>query len=235
MEDKNGNPMGGVTACFAAPTSGATAALSAASAQSNSSGVASVTATANSTVGSYNVTASVGALTASFALTNNGGSPASVTATGGTPQAAMLSTVFPALLQATVKDAGGNPIGGVTVNFSAPTSGASATLCGGERRDQFLPESPVLPVQRTAQLVLYNVTAKVGSFTATPSRSPNTTFSPCDINQDGLINVVDTQAIINEALGHRLAANDLTLDGVVNVVDIQIVTNGALLLGCFAK
>ena len=58
--------------------------------------------------------------------------------------------------------------------------------------------------------------------------------SPCDINYDGVANVVDVQLIINEALGVTPAVNDLNGDGVVNVVDVQIVINAALGLGCVA-
>jgi hypothetical protein len=72
VNDLGGNPVAGVTVNFAVPGSGASATLSAASAVTNGSGVASVTATANATAGSYNVTASVvGVVTpATFSLTN---------------------------------------------------------------------------------------------------------------------------------------------------------------------
>jgi hypothetical protein len=57
-------------------------------------------------------------------------------------------------------------------------------------------------------------------------------LSPCDVNQDGNLNVADVQKAIDEALGALPAVNDLNLDGVVNVVDIQIVINASLSLGC---
>jgi uncharacterized protein YejL (UPF0352 family) len=53
------------------------------------------------------------------------GSAASIAATAGTPQSATINTAFATALQATVKDAGGNRVGGVTVTFTAPASGAS--------------------------------------------------------------------------------------------------------------
>jgi hypothetical protein len=62
-----------------------------------------------------------------------------------------------------------------------------------------------------------------------------TAISACDLNQDGMINVADTQAILNEALGVAAATSDLNGDGVVNVVDVQIVINAAIGLGCAAK
>jgi len=62
-----------------------------------------------------------------------------------------------------------------------------------------------------------------------------TQYSPCDLNHDTLVNVVDVQRIINEALGVTTATDDLNGDGVVNVVDVQIVINAALGLGCTAR
>lgn len=47
--------------------------------------------------------------------------------------------------------------------------------------------------------------------------------------------MLDAQQMINEALGVIAAGNDLNQDGVVNVVDLQIVINAALGFGCAAK
>ena len=59
-------------------------------------GLASITATANTIAGSYNVTAAVSGVAggASFALTNGPGQPASIVAVAGTPQAAAVGTPF---------------------------------------------------------------------------------------------------------------------------------------------
>jgi uncharacterized repeat protein (TIGR01451 family) len=59
--------------------------------------------------------------------------------------------------------------------------------------------------------------------------------SPCDIKQNGNLNVADVQLIVNEALGVTQAVDDLSGDGAVSVVDIQIEINAALKLGCTAK
>ena len=131
VNDLGGNPVAGVTVNFAVPGSGASATLSAASAVTNGSGVASVTATANATAGSYNVTASVvGVLTpATFSLTNTAGSATTMTANAGTtPQSATVSTAFANALAVTVRDAGSNPVSGVNVTFTAPGSGASGVF-----------------------------------------------------------------------------------------------------------
>jgi hypothetical protein len=60
----------------------------------------------------------------------------------------------------------------------------------------------------------------------------STSFSPCDVNQDGHYTVLDVQAIVNQALGTAQAVSDLNTDHAVNVVDVQIVINAALNLGC---
>jgi parallel beta-helix repeat protein len=71
-EDFAGVPLPGVTINFTAPTSGASATLSAGSAVTDASGLASVTATANASAGIYAVTASATGVrtSASFSLSN---------------------------------------------------------------------------------------------------------------------------------------------------------------------
>jgi hypothetical protein len=56
-------------------------------------------------------------------------------------------------------------------------------------------------------------------------------FSLCDINHDHAVNVLDVQAMDNQAGGTLSPANDLNLDGVVNVVDVQSEVN-VILYGC---
>jgi titin len=51
--------------------------------------------------------------------------PASIVNTAGGGQSAQVNAAFAVALQATVKDAGGNPVSGATVTFTAPGSGAS--------------------------------------------------------------------------------------------------------------
>jgi hypothetical protein len=56
------------------------------------------------------------------------GSPASISATGGTPQSTPVNGIFPNALAATVTDSSGNAVPGVNVTFAAPVSGASGTF-----------------------------------------------------------------------------------------------------------
>ena len=57
-------------------------------------------------------------------------------------------------------------------------------------------------------------------------------FSLCDINKDGAIDVVDIQALIAEALGGKVPLDDLNNDNVVNVVDVEINARTVLGSGC---
>ncbi len=62
---------------------------------------------------------------------NFGPPPASITATGGTPQTAMINTAFASPLVATVTNGSNTAVAGVTVTFTAPSSGPSGTFAGG--------------------------------------------------------------------------------------------------------
>jgi hypothetical protein len=82
----------------------------------------------------------------------------------------------------------------------------------------------------TAQdlLGIVNFTVQVGgAATSAPGA--------CDINGDGVANVADVQAILNQALGTSpYVAGDLNGDGAINVVDVEFVIDAALNYGCAA-
>jgi uncharacterized protein (TIGR03437 family) len=58
------------------------------------------------------------------------GAAANVVVYGGSPQSTTVGQPFASLLQAQVTDAAGNPVGGVSVTFTAPASGPSGTFAG---------------------------------------------------------------------------------------------------------
>jgi uncharacterized repeat protein (TIGR01451 family) len=82
-------------------------------------------------------------------------------------------------------------------------------------------------------------TATVSSSTTGPNPANNSStltlisaYSNCDINQNGVTNVLDAQGTVNQGLGVIAAANDLNGNHWVNVVDVQVVINAILNLGC---
>ncbi len=137
--DAGQNPVQNAVVTFQAPATGASgifpsaAANTTATAITNASGVASLPFFANASSGSYIVTATVAGVTApaNFNLTNLGGAAATITATSGTPQSTLISTEFPLPLVATVTDSNSNPVSGVAVTFTAPTTPASGTFVNG--------------------------------------------------------------------------------------------------------
>ena len=155
-----GSPVAGATVTFTVPTVGASATLASNTAVTNSSGVASVAATANSVAGSYAVTASYNGVNAAFSLTNT--AYAFLVATGGTPQSTAVGTPFATALQATVKNALGSPVSGVTVTFAAPTVGATALL---SNTTAVTNAAGIASVSATANNIggSYAVTATVGT------------------------------------------------------------------------
>jgi uncharacterized protein (TIGR03437 family) len=105
----------------------------------------------------------------SSAFTIRAGAPAKIQATGGTPQTATIQTAFAQQLTAKVLDAFDNPVSGVTVVFTAPSSGASATLSAPAITDATGQTS----VTATANTVagLYSVTASPAGVAASASFS----------------------------------------------------------------
>ncbi len=135
VRDQFQNAVAGAVAHFLAPNSGASAVLSS-GAQSgamldvatDAAGEAVVQATANSTVGSYTVTAQVDGLPSgvSYQLSNTPGN--SSTPIGGTTQAAVIEQPFACALIVRLADPQGQPRAGVSVDFTAPEDGPSASL-----------------------------------------------------------------------------------------------------------
>jgi hypothetical protein len=178
--DPDGDPVPGAVVTFTVVSgSGAGATLSSATATTGANGVAQVTATSNSTVGSYTVQATVAGVAgaASFPLNNISGVPASLDPGGGTPQSATVAEPFATPLSVIVKDSGGNPVQGVTVSFSAPASGPSATISPTTATTD---ASGVATTNATANTVAgpYEITASVSGTADTASYAMNNAAGP---------------------------------------------------------
>jgi hypothetical protein len=134
VADAYGNSVSGVTVTFTAPGSGAsgTFAGSVNTAVTNASGIAtSATFTANTTAGSYTVSAGAsGTGSVTFAETNAAKAAHAIAVSSGSGQSAAVHSAFANKLAALVTDTYGNPVSGVTVTFTAPGSGASGTFAG---------------------------------------------------------------------------------------------------------
>ena len=141
VKDSGGTPVPGVMVTFTVPSSGPSATfpggVPSVQVVTDASGAATApTLTANGTVGGpYTATGTVTGIAtpANYLLTNtlSAGATISTGGNGSGSQRTMIHTPFPLPLQATVKDSGGTPVPGVTVIFTLPSSGASATFPGG--------------------------------------------------------------------------------------------------------
>ena len=129
--DANNNPVPNAVVTFTAPFQPATATLAASSAQSDATGIATITAHASVVAGNYTVTAALTGASSpvSFLLSNAPGPAATITASpSSTPQNAQVDQAFATALVARVADAYDNGVPGVTVTYAAPATGATGAL-----------------------------------------------------------------------------------------------------------
>jgi hypothetical protein len=177
VEDKYNNPIPNLTVTFTAPSSGASAKLTGSPAITGSDGQDSVTAAANTTAGGFTVTASVQGVTtpASFSLTNTPDKPASIAVVSGSGQAATAGTSFANPLVVVVEDKYTNPVPNVTVTFTAPTLGASASLMGSPATTDSNGQASVTATANTIA-GSYTVTASTAGVTPAPTFSLNNLF-----------------------------------------------------------
>jgi uncharacterized repeat protein (TIGR01451 family) len=166
-------PIQGVTVTFTAPVqtgASATFAGGTTTAVTDASGRATSAAlTANSHAGTYLLTAGApGATSASFQLTNTVGAPTGISAVGGGSQSTNDTAAFPNPLEANVTDAGGNPVSGVTVTFTAPPqTGASLLFAGNVNVNTAITDAlgnaTSAAMTANGNVGTYSVTASIGS------------------------------------------------------------------------
>ena len=239
VTDASGNPVSNQTVTFTAPSSGASAGLSSSTAQTNVSGVASVTATANGIAGSYTVVAATGGLTASFSLTNvaqatNGdlaqGQPASQSSTlPGTPPASAAAdgntdgAFFDGSVTATNLDS--NPWW--QVDLGASTAISKITIwnrtdcCGSRLGDYwvFVSDTPFLATDTPATLQF-----RAGTFSSHQTTAPNPSASITNsaqgryvrvqLSSAGYLSLAEVQVFgASGGTGAMVAAQSSTLPG----------------------
>ncbi|MDH5606059.1 MAG: hypothetical protein OEY93_04160, partial [Anaerolineae bacterium] len=136
VQDQYGYPMPGVPVSFTAPAIDASGTFidsntNQTTALTDEYGyVTAPTFTANDILGTYFVDASIDGIadSAQFELTNFTYNPTAITISYGNNQLAELNTAFDYPLVVFVSDQFGQPMPGVLVSFTAPSSGASGTF-----------------------------------------------------------------------------------------------------------
>jgi adhesin/invasin len=133
VKDSLGNnvPQAGISVTLSPVlVSGRPPSASGTTATTNATGLATFSSLSFTTAGQYQVSATATSLTSatSSAFVISPGVPAVLSANAGSGQSATIYGPFATALQALVTDSHGNPVSGVVVSFTAPASGASATL-----------------------------------------------------------------------------------------------------------
>lgn len=152
--------------------------------------------------------------------------PASITATAGTPQSAVVNTAFATALQATVRDGGNAPISNVNVAFTAPASGASGVFAGSTTVATDINGVATAPAfTANAAPGTYNVTATINSLTATfsltnlaPTATHFSVSAPASVTAGATFNVTVT----------ALDAGNATVTSYVGTVNFASSSAGAL-------
>ncbi len=191
VTDSNGRPVVGAIVTFTAPAANASASLSSGNALTNASGVASVNATANTFGGSYTVTASVGALTAQFSLTNLVAANTNLALSRPATQSSTFPGFFPhSAAEAVDGDTDGNFFDNSVsstnldanpwweVDLGGSASVASVTIfnrtdcCGSRLSDYwiFISDTPFLVSDTSATL-----SSRAGTFSSHQTTAPNPT------------------------------------------------------------
>jgi adhesin/invasin len=134
LEDSGGNPVAQSGVTITMSLSSGTGTLGGTLSQAtNASGLATFNDLSIILVGSKQLTAASTGLTSavSNAFTITAAAAVNIVVTGGTPQSTPINTPFAQPLQVAVTDTFGNPVVGALVTYSAPSSGASASLSNG--------------------------------------------------------------------------------------------------------
>ena len=204
VTNASGIGIAGMVVTFTASGSGASGLFGGSlttTATTNASGDAqSAILTANGTLGTHTINATVAgvAAPAAFSLTNLTPTPASMTASPatGTPQTAAVTTAFGVALGVLVKDLNGFVLSGQSVTYTVNgAGGASATFASGSTISTIttsasgIATAPALTANGTAGT--YTVTATAGSVTFTftlTNQAPASVTATAGTPQSAVIN-----------------------------------------------
>jgi hypothetical protein len=147
--DSGGRPLVGLTVTFSLGAAGAGGGASTGAGATFAGGATQATATTNAagvarsprfdaeaTAGSFSATATVtgSAHVLAFSLRSRAGAPSTVVAGAAGTQSTIVGTQFAVPLAVTVEDKAANPVAGVPVRFSAPSTGPTGSFLSRHHR-----------------------------------------------------------------------------------------------------
>jgi len=184
---------------------------------------------------------SCGGSSASYCYTGAGGGDRNLTRTTcgaiGWLYSVTLSTVHKSWVDECLSATLGGPTAGLTtaVNVGSVTLPCSGPACDGYVND--LVASAANCNTQAAPCVyggyLYsNLGKNFGEAFGAPgidnALAWRLSASPCDLNTDGIVNVLDVQSMVSQALGTTACTNRLDGGATCDVIDVQRVVNAAL-------
>lgn len=222
VADHYGNPTPNIAIAFTGPTTGAHATLSAPSATTDATGIASITAIASATSGAYVVLAAVAGIgdPVALSLTNVAGAPSSLVLVAGDTQSTVVDTAFATALSVTVLDANGNPVPNATIAFTAPEAPATASLAASSVATDVTGTASVIATASTVTGSYQVVASLVGGDSPIAFHLTNTAGLPVAIVATSASSPQVAQ--VNTAYGHAL--NAIVTDGFGNAVPNAAVT-----------
>jgi hypothetical protein len=156
-------------------------------------------------------------------------SPVSLAASSVTTVVGNSSLIGPCMISPTSLP---SYVAGQTVNQQFTASGcnpSSYTISSGSLSGSGLALSSTGLLNGTATAGTFNFTVAYAGATDPLTLTISTaSFSPCDVNHDGLTNSTDVNLEIQSALGSAACTNDVNKDGVCNVLDVQLIINAAV-------
>ncbi|NEO86141.1 MAG: DUF4347 domain-containing protein [Spirulina sp. SIO3F2] len=218
VRDQFGNLIPNATINFNGPGAGASLSSASQSVTTDANGLATLTATANTIVGSYTVQAESNSVTADFSLTNTVDVAANLNITGGDNQSTVINTPFAGNLEVQVTDQFGNPISGATVTLTAPGSGASGTPANTSLTTD-ANGNATTSVTANAEVGSYTIAADSGSLTPVDFNLSNTTGNAANVtilsgnNQSAITNQTFNESLkilITDDFGNLLANQTIT-------------------------
>jgi len=127
--------------------------------------------------------------------------------------------------------AAGTPVVGVSVGVGFGLNRGGGTLSGTTTASTDSNGVAGFDSLTLSKLGAYTLVASAARYPLVSTATFNV-VSPCDINNDGTVNVLDFQLITNQVLGLLPATSDINRDGSVTAADATLVVNAILGLGC---
>ena len=195
----NGRALGGQTVTFTVSSGGGTVAP--ATVTTTATGDATTQWTLGSAVGVQAITATVGTLPAVTISANvTAGAAASVAVSAGSAQTGAIGTALPIRPAVIVRDAGNNPVAGVTVNYAVTTGGGTLAGTSATTDANGVATGPAWTLGQTAGAQTVQATVLANGVTGNPVTFTATATAGAASRLDPVTGTASQTATVGSAL-----------------------------------